>query len=105
MMLSSIKRMFGFNPENQAYNLQIVADNFVDTIAQSIQKGKTLNQSLWQFNKIGYNEDGYIQGRNDYAGFEVTATVYPANNNSHEVIVTVSNDKFVEMSGNVIRSI
>lgn len=104
MVFPNIKRIFGFSPENQTYNLQIVADNFVDTISRSIKKGKTLNQSLWQFDKVEYNEDGHIQGRKDYAGFEVTAAIYPVDNNSYEVIVTVSNDKFIEMSGNIIRS-
>ena len=60
--MHNIKKLFGFNKESEAYNLQIVADNFVETITEQLIQGKTALQSLWQFENISQNDQDLARG-------------------------------------------
>ena len=105
MIMHNIKKFFGFNQENQSYNLQIVADNFVETITEQLIQGKTVLQSLWQFENISQNDECSVRGEKQYAGFNVVATVSQLDDCSYEVVVVLSNDDdtIVEISGDIVK--
>lgn len=103
--MHNIKKFFGFNKESEAYNLQIVADNFLETITEQLIQGKTVSQSLWQFENISQNDEDSVRGEKQYIGFNVVATVSQLNDCSYEVVVVLSNDDdtIVEISGDIVK--
>lgn len=105
MIMHNIKKFFGFNQENQSYNLQIVADNFVETITEQLIQGKTALQSLWQFENISQNDEDSVRGEKQYAGFNVIATITQLGDCSYEVVLVLSNDDdtIVEISGDIVK--
>lgn len=106
IMMSYLKKIFGFTRENQSHNLQIVADNFRDTISQGILDGKAIEDALWQFENISHDEDKTVRGEKDYAGFDISASVSPLENAYYEVVVMITNndDTIIEVSGNIIHN-
>lgn len=106
-MISYFKKIFGFTTENLSYNLQVVADNFKDTITQGILDGKDIKDSLWQFENISYDNDKTVRGFKAYSGFNVSASISPLDNSYYNIVVVIASDDdtIVEVSGNIIQNI